>query len=308
MSAPLIVGTTGNVTGFSLQSIRWRLAAELGYFGRGTVTTLASGLERERVILSSTFASDRPKPDHFDGLYVYVTGGDQAGVQRQLMDGAYEGPTGAFQVDYPYAEPLALQTPFELGALPAVTYLGQRGLNEIIALALEQLPVVDLVEISGVTGQLEYSLSSLPWPIKRIEGVYDSRASAQDPRRRSMQRAELLLDAESPTLVLSHGFTTGSTFWLKVTRGAHTRIKQAGTWGDSVAGPVDDSDCVLYEPRTVVAQAKPIALRQLAAAFPIDSKERAKLEGEADVLDWAAKLSRFHNSFRGSGAQRAGAR
>jgi hypothetical protein len=304
---PLIVPDSSSARGVSLKRYRQRLADSLGYFAVATVTTLASSLEAERRIFASEFVSDQASPDHFDGLYVFVLDGLQAGATRQLVSGTYDGALGSLIVDNPFAAPLAVGTHVELGVLPAVRYLGQAGFRQIINLALEELSVIDRVSFTATANTIEYSLANYPWPIKGVSKLYDPRTSTTDRLRETSQPWSFTNDAESPLLTLNSAYAAGDVFILELLRPASTRIRQGGAWGDSLDGLVDDTDEALYDVSTLAKQARPIALRRLAKLHDAGSQERAELLGEADNEQTKAALSRFLNRFKNGRGIKVGA-
>jgi hypothetical protein len=308
VTIPLIIPSSSTADGISLSTYRRRLAEEIGVHMVGTTTTPASGLEAERYVVSLDVRSDTAPPGFFDGLYLYVTTGAQAGVQRRLVGGGFEGPAGALVVDYPFDAALASGVTFELSALPAVTYLGLRGMNVLLNRALEELPLVDKLPIAAVTAQREYSLASYDWPIKAIRDVYEPRLVATDPLVRAPRGWRLVLDGEAPTLVLDTSYTTGDTFYIEVTRPASTRIRASGAWGDTSSGLSADTDEALYDAKTVVNMALGPAKRTLALSLPASDPARGPMLAEAEVAAQRAIVARFYNGFRGDGAQRSGVR
>lgn len=315
MPVPLVIPSSSTANGTSRRSIRQRLAPLLGYYARGTVTTEAASLEADRYVISSSIKSDHAPAEHLDGLFLYVTNGDEEGSQRRVINGAFDGPLGAVYVDTAYASgPLAAGTAFEIGVMPAEEYQGLSGLNEAINLSLEELPVIDYVSITvtatgGVT-DTEYSFINLSWPVKSVLEVIYPRTSVTTERRRIMPRGvwDYDLDAESPVLSFRRGpANVGETIEAKVLRPASTRIRQAGVWGNVTTGMTSDDDETLYDVSTVVKQALPIALERMAHKFERGSKEWMAAKGEADTASTAAAVSKFFGRLRGSGVQRVGA-
>lgn len=308
MPIPLILPSSSTADGISLATYRQRLAEELGTFLVGTTGTPAAGLEAERYVSSVDLRSDAPSPGLFDALYLYVTSGAQAGVQRRLLAGGYEGPAGALVVDYPFDAPLAAGVTFELSALPARTYLGLRGMHVYLNRALEALPLIDRLPIPAVTAQREYPLIDYSWPIKAIRDVYEPRSVATDPLVRAPRTWRFVNDGESPTLILGDSYTTGDTFYVEVTRPASTRIRSAGAWGDTAAGLSADTDQALYDAKTVVNLALGPAKRGLALTLPDDNPNKPHLLAEAEADLARAAVARFYNGVRDNGAQRSGVR
>lgn len=309
--APIIVSTSsgdGGVAGWTRRQYRQRLAREVGYFGTGLVTSQSAGPDALRQVLSTSFRSAFSPPERFDGLYLYLVDGTLAGAQRQLVDGGFEGQSGAFTTDDYYASLVDTGTRFEISELPAEEYLGAGGLNDAVNRALAQLPVVDYVSVTAVADQTEYPLTDYPFPIRGVREVVKPRASTTEERRVLLSGWRFEQDAELPILSLPHAYDEDDVFEVGLLRAANTWIKSAGSgaWADSTTGLAADGDSALYDIETVVQQAMPIALELLAQLHPRGSKERAVIRDEADVAGTAARWSRFFAGFRGSGAQRVG--
>lgn len=316
MPTPLVVyGGTSAAEGTALGAIRPRLAAMLGHFTLGTVTTQAASLDADRQVISTQLQSAELPPAHLDGLYLYVRDGAEAGAQRLVQGGAYDGPYGVATVDQKYASgPLAPGTAFELSVLPARAWHGMTGLNDCINLGLETLGLIDLIQetiVADADGQAttQIDLSGLPWQIAAVDAVYYPRTSTTAERRREMPRCwDFVQDAENTTLSFRYlPANIGDVIEVKVRRPATTRIKVGGVWGDATAGLVDDSDACLYDAGAVVSAALPIALERLALRYALGSPERAKLEGDARAQRIAAGINRFYGRKRDSGVQRVGA-
>lgn len=315
MPVPIIVSDAGGATiGDSLATIRGRLAETLGHHGVGTVTTLAAGLEADKRLISTAYQSDQLPPESLDGLFVHIRDGAEARSSRRIVNGSFDGPLGALVVDRPYAAPLAEATVFEVSVLPGEKYQGIEGLRPIINLALEELPVIDLVSITitstGGVADTQYSLASYAWPIKAVGRVFYPRTSTTSERRREIPRGqwELVLNAHEPILSFtSLPASVGQAVEVELHRPADTWIKTGGTWGSSTTGLVLDADQCLYDAATVVRQARPIALQRLALVHERGSKARERLEEEAAEARVTAALSRLYGRYRGNGAQRIGA-
>lgn len=316
MPIPIIVEDSSSVaSGTSLTTLRNRLAETLGHHGVGTITTAAASLEADKYLISTAYQSDQLPPDHLDGLFAYIRDGAEAGESRRLVSGAFDGPIGAVVADQPFGSgALPGGTVFEISVLPGNKYQGAEGLNHIIFLALEQLPVIDYVPIT-VTSEAggivtNYSLGDYPWPIKRVEAVIYPRTSTTLEPRREMPRCwDFDQDGELPVLSFtSLPANTGDVIEVKLLRPAHTWIQSGGSWGDSTVGLVEENDECLYDPLTVVEVARPIALERMALLAERGSKLWSSLKSEAAAEEIDGRLARFYSRFKGSGAQKAGAR
>lgn len=309
MPIPIVVDPTSAQVGTTLPVIRHELLASLGYFATGTVTSEADSLEADRYVVSDDIRSDQSPPEELDGLYLYVLNGDEARSQRRVMNGQFEGTYGAVMVDRSYETgALPVGTAFELGVLPARSYLGVTGAHDCINLGLRMLSLIDYVSVTIVADQSEYPFIGYPWPIKGIHSVVYSRTSTTNELRYDVPRGSwsFVQNAESP--VLSFGSvpaSAGQVVEVGVLRPAHTRIKRNGAWADSTVGLALEDDETLYDAQTVVNVARPIALQRLAQRFPRGSKERMDLEAEADIGEVRGAIARFYGSFRGDGRQSA---
>lgn len=312
MSIPLIdPGSGTGATGITRLAYRKRLGRMLGPYFEGTVSAEAAGLEAERYVISDSVGSDDIPPEHWDGLYLYVRDGAQAGEQRKLQRGAADNPLGALVMDAPFDDALVAGTAFEISVLPAESYLGATGQHSALDEALESLPVLDFVSVTAVTDQSEYDFTGYPWPIKSISSVVYPRTSTTNERRRSLHSGawNLVQDTSSTVLSFIGGvpFTAGDVFEVGLLRPANTWIKTAGVWASSSGGLTTDEDSALYDVRTVCNAAYPVALDYLAMVTT-DPKERQRLDQRAAEGHDLASISKWFGRF-GSGpkAQRVGA-
>lgn len=305
MGFPLVVGASSSVSGWSRARYRPRLQGEIGYFGQGRVSSLLSGLEARRYVCSSDFQSDTVAPSTYDGLFLYVTQGDQAGSQRKLVDGTFDGPNALFALDAPFDDELEEGDRFEISELPAADYQGLLGANTALDRALDTLPLIDIVSVDAVTDRVEYSLANYSWPVLGIRDVFAPRASTADARR-AVRGFRFVNDAESPVLRLPWAYATGETFEVELLRPASSWIRQDGTWGEAT-GLTSDGDEALYGVEAVVRAAKPFALEYLAKRFRRGAPERADLLRDAGDARAVAAVGRWFGSYRGDGRQRIGA-
>lgn len=313
MAAPFVTPTSATIAGISLERYRRATAQEVGEFGVLTATEtadIAITPDARRLVTASTLQSDGLTADRYDGFWLYVCDGDQAGEVRRVLEGEFDAGDGSWLVDRPFSAPLEDGTTIELmNSLPAVRYGTVDGFREAINLAIEQLPLPDKVSVTIVDGQERYGLTGYPWPIKGVGDVYEPRADADDPYDRTMQGAVLERDGEAVTLALTGGFSTGTapTFDIALIRPANTWIRSSGTWADSLVGLQDDADEAVYDVRTVVLKAVPIVLARMANLRPRGSAERAELLAEAERAGVTGALARWYGSLRGDGRQRVGA-
>jgi hypothetical protein len=226
------------------------------------------------------------------------------------MNGAFDGPLGAFPVDYPYDDPIGVGTFIEVGVLPAEKYLGVEGANHILNLSLEQLGLIDYVPLTVVADQSQYSFVGYPWPVKGIADVVYPRTSTTNEARQAISRSSWSFVNDGASPVISFGSvpaSAGDVLDVGLLRPASTIIKTSGAWGDSTTGLVYEDDECLYDAKTVIAQARPIALERLAQMYQPGTKERASYEVQAEMASVGGAIARFYGSFRGNGRQRVGA-
>lgn len=321
MPAPYILpavgdsGSSGSVAGYTLELYRRRLLRKIGRFALLTTTSTPLTTVTPdwlRQVLCAGIADDGKPMSRFNGFWLYVCDGAQAGEVRRVLDGQYHGGLGSLLLDRPFSAALASGTTIELSdTLPAVQHGEIDGAREVINEALETLPVIDVVSVSAVTNQREYSLV-YPWPVKVAPHVYAPLGASDVLAETSLRMLSpgtvgFRQDADQSYVVLPHAYNTGQTFYLGLLRPADTWISVSGSWASSSVGLVNDSDRALYAPGSVVRAAAPLALGRLANLFPRGSNERAALLGEADTAMVKASISRFYNRFRGDGRQRVGA-
>lgn len=303
-----------STTGITLAQYRRSLADEVGRLAILMTTStpsIATTPDALRQILASEMQADGQLPDSLDGCWVYVVDGAQAGAVRRILSGTYDSGDASILVDRPFAAALASGTEIEItDTLPAKRYGLTIGFREVINTALETLPVPDRVDIDIVANQLRYSLAGYAWPIKGLGGVYEPRASSDDPLIPTYQSVGLSFDADEPQLVLGSGFSTGTAdeFTVELLRPATTWIRVGGSWIDSTTGLVNESDAALYDVKTVVVKAIPTAKERIARLYPLGSAERSELLGEAENDHTRGALARWYGRF-GAGArvQRVGA-
>lgn len=310
MAAPLIVPSATAASGIRLSRYRRGLAPELGEHGVLTVSgtpSVSDTPDADRQVLCSGLVADGKLGTRYDGFWLYVCDGDEAGTVRQVLEGQYEGGFGSLLLDAQFTDPLASGTTIELcKTLPAVNHGTIPGLLDVINLALEELPVLDQITVVS-DGTQRISLVNYPWPIKRLAEVYEPTTDADERLCPTSKTWKLVNDADTPYVQLSCAFTVNDVITLDIHRPANTWIRSSGVWGDSQTGLSSDADEALYDVATVVRQAMPHALRRMARLFPQTAPERKDLLGQAEDHEAKSVLTRFFGQFRGTGAQSAGA-
>jgi hypothetical protein len=253
---PILVFPTSTIaTGTALEQYRESILRRMGPFYRTSVSTKATGLEARRYVICTGFRSDTAPMSQFDNLYLYVRSGDQAGEQRMLISGGYDGPDGAAVVDYPFDDPLEATTEIEIAVLPALDYLGVTGATPIVNDALQSQWLRDRLTFTG-DGTYSYSLQTYPWLLStnQIIGLVDSLGVptggnptlAATPWRIRYNGDTRYLETDTP-------YSTGTEFQIETYRPANTLIKTGGIWGsgDGLVNESDEAVPPLYLVKTI---------------------------------------------------------
>ena len=115
---PPIIGpaSSSSATGATRATLRRRLAEELGMYGSYTVSSTPSASvtpDAARQVLVTALGADQVPESYFDGSYLYVADGTQAGETRKILEGSYDGPIGSLLLDRPVVGLLIDRVPFE---------------------------------------------------------------------------------------------------------------------------------------------------------------------------------------------------
>jgi hypothetical protein len=236
--APIIVSASASSTGSgpTRRTYRRRLADELGEFAALTVSAEASSAvhpDAARQVMVTALASDQVPFDRFDGAYVYVCDGEQAGEVRAVLDGTFDGPIGSLLLDRPFSATLDAGTEVELTKpLPGARHLTIRGLNDLVEEALERIWVE--VRLSAVgNGTYEYGLVDYPW-IERYEqlrGIYDTVfVGADGVPTLSPYPYRLVTNGQTRTLVTTWAYSSDETFYLDAIVRADRFVYDGTSW------------------------------------------------------------------------------
>lgn len=253
----------------SLLSYRRAVMAELGPFVVNTTTTAASDAFG---ITCSSLVNANANASQFQNCWVYLnaTGANLSACRQVATTAGYDPDTGAFTVARAFATVVSSGVSFEISSkLPAVTDdLGVIGVREILNDVLRTMPPIDLLPVTGTTGQSAYDVTTTyPWLTEKsqILGIY-FQDTGDDYPVATNHLWDWLYDADAPKLLLpTEPYQTGETFYVKARRPAHTWIKTGGTWAADTDGLQDDSDEALPLLAVVKAQALSAAYRMLGA-------------------------------------------
>lgn len=331
MSGPIIIPSDDAAEGVLLPLYRRKLMKLLGL--GVTYTTTAAATDVYHLIIDRLADVETPL-EALAGQHVYVATGPEAGHQTRVQSTGTHGPLGLLEIARPTTTAVGSGIEIELsGSLPAVSYGLWPSLNDVVNEALDALPIHKDHSFTWVAQQERYDLSGLAWRTFRREDVLDvyppipSGMTAAQTQARPISRGcwDVEYDGELPYLQFRDWCANdGETFFVKIRRPASTWILSGGSWGSSTTGLTSDSQSATYDVDTVVNVALPIACARLAGywteqtdlmlgagneAGALACERRAKRWADKkDTLAFGAALTRLHRGFRGTGAQRAGAR
>ena len=235
-----------------------------GSAGVGVVN--ASNSERQRILMSSSLADQATVGgeesglgfDKYDNAYVYIP---SLGTQRRVPTGGFSGAllastftdqsllttsyVGALTVSRPYTAVVAANLAFEVSTrLPFQDDMDLAGIHSMINRALNRLMMPSRIAITGVADTERYSLASYPW-IKRqdqlIRVLGDESVSTVEPVPMRGSHS-IRFQNQVPYLVTTGSPTAGSSFYVDVWRPRGSWISVGGSWSESTAGLVNESD------------------------------------------------------------------
>ena len=255
------------------QTARRALAQEIGRYGSFT----AVGGSTSTLICPTAFQSTELPTSALANAWIFLPAEDGARQRRVKADGL-DASTGTITVDAAFGSAVASGDNFEVhGRLPAERQVTDSigaapimGLKECLNAALRHLLVPDDgLSLSLVHLARDYSLSSWPW-LDRKERLVDVREPNADGRTyRPLSRYwELREGVAENTLHIPQPYriTSGShSLRLVALRPADTKIAVAGTWGDSTAGLVNETDQFGPDLNAVVTVALVFAYKALWA-------------------------------------------
>lgn len=225
MPAPIIVTPTSvpNGVGPTRAQYRRALGAELGEFAVLTTTAEADpsvSVDADRQVLIEALGVDGVSTNRFDGGFIYVVDGPEAGEVRGILAGTFDGPIQSLLLDKPFSSgPLGSGVEVELSKpLPGNQYLTSRGLNQIVDVALGLIDVTVVLSITGDDTRT-IDLSAYPWLVdeEQIIGIADtSRFGTSEPPERSPGRFRMVNDYAAHSLVTEYTYaaTETATLWV----------------------------------------------------------------------------------------------
>lgn len=231
----------------SFKTIRRRTADEVEPMSWAIATSTGAGSATS--INCSDFAFTAGDNLALNGAWAYWTSGALLGQERPIVSTGLDTSTGGITLANGYSTTTPDDAEFEVHLRYPVKRspgtLWVPGYLETVNKVLRSLWFEDWISVAGVSGQTRYliDVATYPWladrPKDRIMDVYGPRDATSNVRRSTNAHWHIDDDAEAPELVFdSGGFNTGDTFYLKVARPCHTRIKIAGIWTDvSEAAP-----------------------------------------------------------------------
>lgn len=265
----------------SFKTARRYLANVLEPRSWGVVSSSSTGAVN--TVVAASMKLSRGDQDALDTGWLYWSGGALLGEQRPIRRSGLDTSTGTITVATDFAATTPTGAEFEVHTRYPVKRddgsLLVAGYQELINDALARLWVQDDLAVSGVAGQTRYLLDVSTYPFlaetERILDVMDP-LGTDNVKRSTQQGWSVNDDPEAPELIVSGGFATGETFYLRVARPAWTRIKISGTWTEvSAASPNGgqlgvsaDSDEFQARLRDVTALAIAESMNHLGMAQP----------------------------------------
>lgn len=278
MPAPIILTPPAEdsddvvLSGPTRRFLREKVGDELGIWGTFTVSSTPSTAttpDAARQILCTSLGADGPSTDRLDGHYVYVRDGVQAGQQRRVLTGTFDGADASILLDRPFSAPLASGTALEVSfPLPSDRYLAIKGLNTLVDEALSLIWIEARLPFVG-NGTYTYSLLAYPW-LQRYEqtrGIYDTVWSRNTSVlvRRDDVGYRIVADGASRTLITDWGYTAADTFELAVLVRADRYVSDGTTWAYAeTPGLLTDAYQAAADPQWVLAFAMARGLRFLS--------------------------------------------
>jgi hypothetical protein len=180
--------------------------------------------------------------------------------------------------------------------MPAISVDERPSIQSIVNETLETMPPIDLLPVTGVTAQVAYDLTTLyPWLTEssQIISIFHQPTGALRPVE-SGASWDWRYDADAPRLDLPGApFSTGTTFYVKAHRPAHSWIRTGGVWGADTDGLGADTDEALPLVPLVKAATLAECYRRLGAGQGPDAYRDFYREREAHWTKMAALLRWF---------------
>jgi len=247
-------------------------AEQIGGYYPGTTT---SGGTSSTLVCSALANSIRASTE-FANWWVLIESGVCAGQMGQLTNAPLTVASGTLTTATTFTATIASGVSFSLydgSRLPPLRDGRLPGLLQIVNQAAERWWIEDTISVSGVTGQIHYTVDTTTYPwltddTRIIEIQYPTTASDDVPRVMSRSLWSWVADGETKKLRFPGApFKTGETFTLKVNRPGNSRIKQSGVWTDQAtqtAGATGITDEYLVDARFLRLMARALAFAALA--------------------------------------------
>ena len=270
------------------------LAEACGEHGRYTTTALGT----TTTLICSAFANSNLSASEMEDRAVLLESGTYSGQQRNIRRSGLDRSTGTLTVAEAFGGAVASGVAFSTYTrLPAYRRLDQPGYIEAINLALKRVPVEDEIALSGVTGQIHYTIDNAAYPWwtddRRIIKILMPVTSADEvPTELPYAQWDWRANAETRQLVFPTApFKTGETFTVNLYRPANSRLRINGTWTDQTtqtAALATLTDEHAADVSTVVTVARAYAHRFMA-------EQQAP---GATVAEWVAKADMWEGRAR----------
>ena len=281
---------------FLREKLRGYTLITTGAYNGSAYVGKATGTDAKRNIVSFDLSdqavdggdeSDLPS-GQYDNAWAYVPA---LGVQRRIPRNGYTAAAvasdvtdqvsmtsdyvGVITVAQPFTAALNANQYVELSTrLPILDARGLAGVHTILNRALRRMAMPSRIALTGVSGQTRYSLSSYPWITKQdqlIRVIDTEDVSGVDPRPlRGNHR--IRISNQTAYLILDNNITTGTAFSVDLWRPIGSWIKVGGTWAESTAGLVNESDEAQVDPDNLAIVAYYYACDELAEHGPDGEK------------------------------------
>lgn len=261
-------------------------SGKFGRWGLYTTTSVATGTDAARTLISTGLIDVEGDPTKYDAVYPYLCSGALLGTQRRVVKQGFTGSIGSLLLNRAMSATAAIGVDFELWhRFPVLPEDDQVCIRDLINQALGNLYTPRSITLTGVADQQVYSLSAYPWLQRQeqIGPIYAVQTDATKIAARHGGGAELHVNGATPVLWIPAAFSTGQSIVVDVAQPNNTYIRSGGTWGDSTVGLQDDDDAALADPDL---------LREMVLAFFWEAL--AELEPSARNK-WAEKAAKQHD-------------
>ncbi len=211
--------------------------------GYRTITTTSASAQGNQIVCSTIGnTTEVGRSGQYAKTWVMLTetdGSITAGTVRQVNSNGFEVSTGTLSLNASLASTPQTAKVWEMYfRLPPMESTGpDRGLRECINDALADMWIEDYIDISGVTNQVDYTLTLTTnyWlrDKGRIGGIRKPRPAATDPWDMATHQWTVHEDGQNMILHLpSAPYVTGDTFSLKVYRPANSLLNLTGSFAE----------------------------------------------------------------------------